>query len=57
MMPHEFSCFTGFELPVFGLNPACSDTECDSNKSHLIYTRQVTFNETRSRYAMQSAGR
>jgi hypothetical protein len=56
-MPDEFSCFTCFELPVLGLNPFCSDTEWGSNKSHLIYARQVTFNETDSKSAIQNARR
>jgi hypothetical protein len=56
-MPGEFICFVGFELPVLGLNPSCSDTEWGSNKSPFIYARQVTFNEMDSRSAVQSAGR
>ena len=56
-MPDEFSCFTGFESPVLGLNPSCSDTEWGSNKSPLLYARQVTSNEMDSRSAVQSAGK
>ena len=49
MMPDEFSCLTGFELTALGLNPSCSDTEWGSNKSRLMYGRQITSNEMDSR--------
>jgi hypothetical protein len=57
MKPDEFSCFPGFELIVLGLKPSRSDTEWDSNKSPLMYARQVTFKEMDSRFAVQSTGR